>query len=102
MMDLLVRYNADKNKTDADGRNIMHIAALYSHLVTFRHSLEMGVDLGAKDNDGQTPVMIVVANRNDFKFAVLVTEGFVDLNRLLAEDPSMAPWVRGLKTYGRI
>lgn len=64
LLDILLKYKADINQTDYDGKSPLHYAAASGELNRVKYFVEHGSNINPKDRDGITPLHIATVDKN--------------------------------------
>lgn len=64
LLDILLKYKADINQTDYDGKTPLHYAVSSGDLKRVKYFVEHGSNVNVKDRDGITPLHIATIDKN--------------------------------------
>ncbi|MCB1859763.1 MAG: ankyrin repeat domain-containing protein [Gammaproteobacteria bacterium] len=100
-----IKWGADINQIDVDGRRPLHVAAAQGELVVVKLLLNNGADINARDGNGNTPVYTAVMQGRTQLAALLIEQGAqFDANEILDKavmsDITDRDIVRFLTRYG--
>lgn len=72
----LIKYGADVNLKDADGRPTLYILALENNLAIAKHLLEnSNIDVNLPDNEGRTPLHVSAWQGHLEMVKLLISQG---------------------------
>lgn len=64
LLDILLKYKADINQTDYDGKSPLHYAVTSGDIKRVKYIVEHGSNVNVKDRDGITPLHIATVDKN--------------------------------------
>ena len=85
---LLLKYSADINTADHQGKTALHLATAGGHDQCLRELLKHGPELDCSDNTGSTPLHLAVENNNGEFLELLLDYG---ADPMVADDEGLTP-----------
>jgi ankyrin repeat protein len=77
-LDLLIENGLDIKKVQPDGNSLLHLAAEHNNLTLAKKALTLGLDVNAKNKEGNAPLQIAALKATDDRILKLLVHSGAD------------------------